>query len=65
MREQAGKARRFPLEISSYGAVIPFGEGEEQTKSQAPADKHGEKLSGVSEEMPQHRGTKPVWLQTF
>lgn len=35
-----------------YGAVIPLGKGRKQTKYQAPADKHGEKLSGIFEEMP-------------
>ena len=60
-----GQEVAFRGKSACYGAVIPFREGKKQTKSQAPADKHGEKLSGVSEEVPQHGAMKPVCFHTL
>lgn len=70
MKEQTQKAVRdrevaFHGKSACYGTVIPFGEGKKQTKSQAPADEHGEKLSGISEEVPPHGAMKPVCFQTL
>lgn len=58
-----GRTVLFHGKSAYYGAISPFREAK-QTKSQAPADKHGQKLSIGSEEC-QHGAMKPVCFQTL
>lgn len=53
----------FHGKSACYGVVTPFREAK-QTKSQAPADKHGEKLRIVSEER-QHGAMKPLFSDSL